>query len=56
MVLEMDNKGGVDLANNYSVGGRTWRVVMPSSFSLENWKSKTTCNTNKACTWRWERC
>ncbi len=23
MVLEMDNKGGVDLANNYSVGGRT---------------------------------
>ena len=23
MVLEMDNKGAVDLANNWSVGGRT---------------------------------
>jgi hypothetical protein len=23
MVLEMDNKGAVDLANNYSVGGHT---------------------------------
>ena len=23
MLLEMDNKGAVDLANNYSVGGRT---------------------------------
>eukprot|EP00956_Cyclotella_meneghiniana_P017441 scaffold28424_cov41-Cyclotella_meneghiniana.AAC.1 len=26
MVLEMDNKGAVDLANNYSVGGRTRHV------------------------------
>ena len=23
MILEVDNKGAVDLANNYSVGGRT---------------------------------
>lgn len=26
MILEMDNKGAVDLANNYSVGGRTRHV------------------------------
>jgi hypothetical protein len=26
MLLEMDNKGAVDLANNYSVGGRTRHV------------------------------
>ena len=26
MILEMDNKGAVDLANNWSVGGRTRHV------------------------------
>ncbi len=26
MILEMDNKGAVDLANNWSIGGRTRHV------------------------------
>ena len=31
MLLEIDNKGAVDLANNWSMGGRT-RHVHPESF------------------------
>jgi hypothetical protein len=26
MILEIDNKGAVDIANNWSVGGRTRRI------------------------------
>jgi len=26
MILEVDNEGAVDLINNYSVGGWTWRM------------------------------
>eukprot|EP00957_Ditylum_brightwellii_P195524 14898298-Ditylum_brightwellii.AAC.1 len=26
MILEVDNSGAVDLANNWSVGGRTWHM------------------------------
>ena len=32
MVLEMDNKGAVDLANNWSVGGRTRHVDVRNYF------------------------
>ena len=32
MLLEMDNKGAVDLANNWSVGGRTWHVDVRNYF------------------------
>ena len=32
MVLEMDNKGAVQLANNWSVGGRTWHVDVRNHF------------------------
>ena len=32
MLLEMDNKGAVDLANNWSVGGRTRHVDVRNHF------------------------
>ena len=32
MVLEIDNKGAVDLANNWSVGGRTRHVDVQNYF------------------------
>jgi hypothetical protein len=32
MILEVDNKGAVDLVNNYSVGGRTRHVEMSQYF------------------------
>ena len=35
MVLEMDNKGAVDLANNWSVGGRTRHVDVRNHFLRE---------------------
>ena len=35
MILEMDNKGAVDLANNWSVGGRTRHVDVRSYFLQE---------------------
>jgi hypothetical protein len=35
MVLEMDNKGAVDLANNWSVGGRTRHVDVRNYFLRE---------------------
>jgi hypothetical protein len=35
MVLEMDNKGAVDLANNYSVGGRTRHIDVKFFFLRE---------------------
>ena len=35
MVLEMDNKGAVQLANNWSVGGRTRHVGVRNHFLQE---------------------
>jgi hypothetical protein len=35
MLLEMDNKGAVDLANNWSVGGRTRHVDVRQCFLQE---------------------
>ena len=35
MILEMDNKGAVDLANNWSVGGRTRHVDVKNHFLRE---------------------
>jgi hypothetical protein len=35
MVLEMDNKGAVDLANSWSVGGRTHHVDVRMYFLRE---------------------
>ena len=35
MVLEMDNKGAVDLANNWNMGGRTCHVDMHNYFLHE---------------------
>jgi hypothetical protein len=35
MLLEMDNKGAVDLANNWSVGGRTRHVNVQQCFLRE---------------------
>ena len=32
MLLEMDNKGAVNLANNWSVGGRTRHMDVPNNF------------------------
>ncbi len=40
MVLEMDNKGAVDLANNWSVGGRTRHVDVRQYFLRELKESK----------------
>ena len=35
MILEMDNKGVVDLANNWSIGGRTQHVDVKQHFLQE---------------------
>ena len=35
MVLEMDNRGAVDLANNWSVGGRTRHIDVKNYFLRE---------------------
>ena len=35
MLLEMDNKGAVDLANNWSMGGRTRHVDVRNHFLRE---------------------
>ena len=35
MILEMNNKGAVDLANNWSVGGRTRHVDVRNYFLYE---------------------
>ena len=35
MVLEMDNRGAIDLANNWSVGGRTRHVDVRNNFMRE---------------------
>ena len=40
MLLEMDNKGVVDLANNWSVGGRTRHVDVRQCFLRELKESK----------------
>ena len=39
MILEMDNKGAIDLANNWSTGGQT-RHVEVGQYFLRNSKSK----------------
>jgi hypothetical protein len=38
MVLEMDNKGAVDLANSWSVGGRTRHVDVQIMYFLQELK------------------
>ena len=35
MILEMDNKGAVDLANNWSIGGRTRHIDVRQVFLRE---------------------
>ncbi len=40
MLLKMDNKGAVDLANNLSVGGQTRHVNVWQCFLLELKESK----------------
>jgi hypothetical protein len=40
MILEMDNKGAVDLANNWSIGGRTRHVDGRQCFLQELKESK----------------
>jgi hypothetical protein len=35
MILEVDNKGAVDLVNNYSVGGRTRHVETRQYFLMQ---------------------
>ena len=40
MALEMDNKGAVDLANNWSIGGRTRHVDVRQCFLRELKESK----------------
>jgi hypothetical protein len=40
MILEMDNKGAVDLANNWSIGGRTRHVDVRQCFLRELKESK----------------
>ena len=35
MILEIDNRGAVDLANNWSVGGRTRHVDVRQNFLRE---------------------
>jgi len=40
MILEIDNMGAVDLANNWSVGGRTRHVDVHQCFLWELKESK----------------
>jgi len=40
MILEIDNKGAVDLANNWSIGGRTRHVDVRQCFLRELKESK----------------
>ncbi len=40
MILEMDNRGTVDLANNQSIGGRTRHVDVRQCFLRELKESK----------------
>ena len=43
MMLEMDNKGSVELVNNYSVGGRTRHMetrAMNNCGEMDTWKWK----------------
>jgi hypothetical protein len=40
MILEMDNKGAVDLANNWSIGGRTRHDDVRQHFLRELKESK----------------
>jgi hypothetical protein len=40
MLLEMDNKGAVDLANNWSVGGQTRHIDVQQCFLRELKESK----------------
>jgi len=43
MMLEMDNKGAVELVNNYSVGGRTRHMetrAMNNCGEMDTWKWK----------------
>ena len=40
MILEMDNKGAVDRANNWSIGGRTRHVDVRQCFLWEIKESK----------------
>ncbi len=40
MIHEMDNKGAVDLANNWSIGGRTRHVDVRQCFLWEIKESK----------------
>jgi len=40
MILEMDNRGAVDLANNWSIGGRTRHVNVRQCFMRELKESK----------------
>ncbi len=35
MILEMDNKGAVDLVNSFSVGGRTGHIIVKQCFLKE---------------------
>ena len=35
MELFVDNKGAVDLANNWSIGGRTWHMEVRQYFSRD---------------------
>jgi hypothetical protein len=45
MILEMDNKGAVDLSNNWSIGGRTRHVDVQQCFlrKLKESKVVETC-------------
>jgi hypothetical protein len=43
MILEMDNKGAVDLVNNFSVGGRT-RHIETRQYYLRELKAKGILN------------
>ena len=40
MILEIDNQGAVDLANNWSAGARTWYVDVRQNFLCELKKKK----------------
>ena len=49
MILEVDNKGAVDLANSWSHGGRT-KHMQVRNFGLRELKEKNFLNASRSCT------
>eukprot|EP00957_Ditylum_brightwellii_P076153 5788841-Ditylum_brightwellii.AAC.1 len=46
MILEVDNRGAVDMANNWSAGGRAWHIQTCMSFQRNLQEAKLVKRVN----------